>query len=350
MNFSARQVVDWTGGQCVGSEDTVFTGVEAVDRARPGDLTLVGAPKFAKEFVSGPAAGALCNGDIAVQPRPGQVLIRVPNADLAMIKVLEKLQSKPDIPPVGIHQMSTAAPTARIDPTARIGPYCVIGENASIGRGSILEAQVFIGAGCIIGEDCHLYAQAVVRAQSRLGNRVILHSGCVIGTDGFGYVFADGQHNKIPHIGNVVIEDDCELGANTCVDRGKYTRTVVGAGSKLDNLVQVGHNTVLGRHTILVSQVGIAGSVTAGDYLVMGGGSVLADHIKVGAGTQVAGFSAVVDDTPPGARVLGTPPPPPPEFFSELKALSRLTKSLQELKDLQERVARIESTTEDHRS
>ncbi len=350
MNFSARDVAQWTKGECAGPADTVFTGIETVDKAQVGFLTLVGTAKFAKEFAACPASGALCNAGIAVNPRPDQVVIRVPNADLAMIQVLEKLQPQLDIVPEGIDQTSVVAPTAQIDPTARIGPHCVIGENAVIDRGAVLEAQVFIGAGCRVGEDCHIYAQCVVRAQSQLGKRVILHSGCVIGTDGFGYVFAGGRHHKIPHIGRVLIEDDCELGANTCVDRGKYTQTVVGAGSKLDNLVQVGHNVELGRHTILVSQVGVAGSVTAGDYLVMGGGSVLADHIKVGAGTQAAGFSAVVDDTPAGARMLGAPARPSRQFFAELKALSRLTKSLQELRELQERVAKIESTTKDHRA
>jgi UDP-3-O-[3-hydroxymyristoyl] glucosamine N-acyltransferase len=350
MKFSARQVTQWTDGQCIGPDNTVFSGIEVVDRVQTGFLTLIGAAKFAKNFASSPAAGALCNADVEVRPRPDQVIIRVPNADLAMIKVLENLQLPSDTPKVGVHPTTTVAATAVIDPSARIGPQCVIGENAVIGCRTVLEAQVFVGDGCVIGNDCRLHAQCVIRAQSELGHRVILHSGCVIGADGFGYVFSEGRHHKIPHIGQVRIEDDCELGANTCVDRGKYTQTVIGAGSKLDNLVQVGHNVVLGRHTILVSQVGVAGSVTAGDYLVMGGGSVLADHITVGAGTQVAGFSAVVDDTPSGARMLGAPARPARQFFAELKALSRLTKSLQDLKELQERVAKIESTTKDHRA
>ena len=347
MKFSASDVAAWTGGECIGPAGTVFTGLEVMDRVGPGELTLIGAKKFARDFSQSPAAGALCSKDIEVDSRPDQAIIRVADADMAMIKVLAHLEPQLDIPPVGVHPTTVLAAGVQIDPTARIGPHCVIGENAVIGGGTILESQVFIGSGCRLGRDCQLYAQCVVRAQSTLGDRVILHSGCVIGADGFGYVFSGGKHHKIPHIGSVRIEDDCELGANTCVDRGKYSQTVVGLGSKLDNLVQVGHNVRLGKHTILVSQVGIAGSVTAGDYLVMGGGSVLADHINVGTGTQVAGFSAVIDDTPPGARMLGAPARPARQFFSELKALSRLVGSLQELKDLQERIAKLESTTKD---
>ena len=349
MKFSARDVAVWTRGECIGPAETIFTGIEVIDRVGPGELTLIGAKKFARDFSQSSAAGALCSEDIDVHPRTNQVIIRVANADMAMIKVLEHLEPQLDIPPIGVHPTTTLAAGVQIDPTSRIGPHCVIGENAIIGSGTILESQVFIGSGSRLGRDCRLYAQCVVRAQSTLGDRVILHSGCVIGADGFGYVFSGGKHHKIPHIGSVLIEDDCELGANTCIDRGKYSQTVIGAGSKLDNLVQVGHNVRLGKHTILVSHVGIAGSVTAGDYLVMGGGSVLADHINVGTGTQVAGFSAVVDDTPPGARMLGAPARPARQFFAELKALSRLTESLQELKDLKERVSKLESTAENDR-
>ncbi len=350
MNFTAGDAAEWTGGTCQGSPLVSFSGIESLEHAQSGHLTMVANKRFAKTFENSPASGALCTAGIPLSRRPDQAVIEVPDADLAMVRLLEKLSPPHDFPPIGRHPSAVVAPDARISPTARIGPCCVIASGVQIGDRTILEAHNFVGRDSVIGDDCILYAQAVVRPRCTLGHRVIIHSGAVIGADGFGYVFSDGRHIKIPHIGAVLIEEDCELGANACVDRGKYSQTTIGAGSKLDNLVQVGHNVRLGRHTILVSHVAIGGSVIAGDYLAIGGGSVVTDHAKLGAGTQVAGFSAVFEDAAAGSRIAGAPGRPARQFFAELRAIMRLPATLQSIRELQERVTKIESTTEDHRT
>ncbi len=350
MAFSASTAASWCQGTVQGDGTRMFQSMEAFDRAQAGHLTFIGIPELAKKLLGCPAGGAICSRGLPVKARPDQVLIWVENADLAVAEVLNKLTIKPALPPVGVHPTAVVDPEAHLGKDVRIGPLTIIEAGAKLGDRTVIMAQGFVGQNSELGADCFLWPQAVVRERCVLGQRVILHSGCVIGADGFGYRLSAGRYVKIPHIGGVSIGDDCEIGANATVDRGKFADTLIGEGSKLDNSVQVGHNVVLGRHTILVSHVAIGGSVRTGDYLTMGGGSVIADHLSLGPGVRVAGFSAVTGDAEPQAQLVGAPARTGREYFSELRALHRLPRLPATLRDLEQRIAALESLTKNHPS
>ena len=349
MPFSALQAAEWCGGKIEGVPGQLFDSMESMEWAQANQMTFIGTAAYGRKFDQCPAGGAVCREGLSVPRRADQTLIMVPDADLAVAEILGKLAPPAPFPPIGVHATAIIADTVTLGTGVRIGPYCVVQAGAVIGDHTVLMAQSFVGREARIGQECVLWPQVVVRDGCQLGNRVILHSGCVIGADGFGYRFAESRHVKIPQIGGVIIEDDCELGANTTVDRGKFSNTIIGQGSKLDNLVQVGHNVRLGKHTILVAHVGIGGSVKAGDYLVAGGGAVVADHQTIGAGAQVAGFSAVVTDLAAGERVAGAPARPAKQFFSELRALHKLPALAQKIQQLEQRITELESSTKNNR-
>jgi UDP-3-O-[3-hydroxymyristoyl] glucosamine N-acyltransferase len=214
-------------------------------------------------------------------------------------------------------------PTARIEEGARIEPGAVIGPEAQIGRGTAIAAGAVVGYRCTIGRDGYIGPCASV-THALIGDRVVLHAGVRIGQDGFGFAMGPRGHLKVPQIGRVIIQDDVEIGANSAVDRGALKDTIIGEGTKIDNLVQIGHNVVIGRHCVIVGHVGISGSVELGDFVVMGGQSGTVGHIKIGSGAQIAGASHVKDDVPPGARMGGTPAVPFKEYGRGLAALKRL--------------------------
>jgi len=345
--LTASQIAQWCQGRIDGPERE-FSGLESMDLAQADQLTFAGHGAYAKKLASCPAAGALVTEDVAahVQKRPDQTIIYVKNADLAVAAVLDRIAPPWPLPDVGIHPTAIVDPKAQLGKDLRVGPHVVIQAGAIIGDRCSLMANVFIGAQAVLGEDCILWPNVVIRDRCTIGRRVICHPGVVIGADGFGYRFSGGKHIKIPQIGTVEIGDDCELGANTCVDRGKFSATIIGAGSKLDNLVQIGHNVRLGQHSILAGQVGVAGSTRAGDYLVVGGGSGLGDHLTLGTAVQVAGSSAVTSDAPDGAKLVGTPAQDAKGFFSSLRVVRSLPKVLERL---EQRITELERTAKDHR-
>jgi UDP-3-O-[3-hydroxymyristoyl] glucosamine N-acyltransferase len=226
-------------------------------------------------------------------------------------------------------------PTAQIEAGARIEAGAVVGREAQIGRGTLVAAGAVVGYRVTVGRDCFI-GPGVSLTNALLGDRVILHAGVRVGQDGFGFAMGAQGHLKVPQIGRVIIQDDVEIGANSCVDRGALKDTVIGQGTKIDNLVQIGHNAILGRNCVIVGQVGISGSAELGDFVVMGGQSGAAGHLKIGSGAQIAGASHVKDDVPPGARMGGTPAVPLREFGRQLNALRRIGRGIADKADADE--------------
>ena len=256
------------------------------------------------------------------------------NPRVAFAKALAIFFPEPKFAP-GIHPTAAIAASAQIDPTAHIGPHCTIGERVKIGANAVLQSGNFVGDDSVLGDDTNLFPNATIYSRTQIGKRVRIHSGAVIGSDGFGYVFDTSFHRKVPQIGNVVIGDDVEIGSNSSVDRGALGSTIIGKGTKIDNLVQVAHNVEIGEHCILCSQVGIAGSAKLGSYCVLAGQVGIAGHLKIGNKVTVGSKAGVMHNIPDGEMWLGIPAQPD-------KQAKRIMIAMQRLPDLFKKIAEWE--------
>lgn len=318
-------------GKVIGDGGLVLKGFAPADRAQPGDLTFAESENyFARAEQS--AASAVIVDRAGASSR--KTLIVVPNARIAFAKVLPLFFPEPALSP-GVHPSAIVDPSAKVGPEVHIGPHCCVGPNVTIGARSVLQGGNHIGANCTLGEDVHLFPNVVLYAKTELGNRVRVHAGAVIGADGFGYVLDNGTHRKVPQIGNVILKDDVEIGANVTIDRGALGPTIVGQGTKIDNLVQIGHNVNIGEHCLLVSQVGVAGSSKLGNYVVLAGQVGIAGHLKIGSGVSVGAQSGVMHNIPDGEKWLGSPAQPD-------RQAKRVLISLHQLPDLTRKVAELE--------
>ncbi len=314
--------------------------IASLSTARAGDLSFLGNAKYRAQVGASTATALLLPLDYTGEPKPGQVFLFVENPSVALAKVCARIEAAlwPK-PAPGVHRSAVVAPTAQVDATAHVGPLCVVEDEAVVGPGSVLQASVFVGRGARIGAGCYLMPGVVLGASCSLGQRVRLQPGAVIGSDGFGYEFVKGRHEKIPQIGVVVVEDDVEIGANSTLDRARFSRTVVGEGTKIDNMVQIAHNVVIGKHCILCAQVGISGSTTLEDYVILGGQAGVGGHITLGKGMKAGGQTGIAFDVPPGSYLNGTPAIP---YMLE----RRLQVLHQRLPDLFKRVEALEKKAE----
>ncbi len=338
MPYTAAEIARYLGGQVIGNDTIPLAGFAPAHTARPGDLTFAENQTFFALAEQSAASAILVAGD---WPAAAKVLIRVPNARIAFAKVLPLFFPPPAFTP-GIHPTALVAPGAEVDPSAHIGPYCIVGAGTKIGARSVLEALVHLGAAVQIGEDTRFYPRVTVYARSRIGSRVIVHAGAVVGSDGYGYVQDGEAHRKIPQIGDVVIEDDVEIGANVTIDRGALGSTIIGKGTKIDNLVQLGHNVVVGQHSLLVAQVGIAGSTRLGNHVTLAGQVGLAGHIKIGDRVVVAAQSGVMHDIPDGARWMGSPARPDRQMKRQLIAWEQLPELIRRIAAIERRLEAVE--------
>ncbi len=330
MTFTTQSIADLVGGKLVGPGDLVITGLEQLALAAEGQLSFIGDERHAERWVDTAATAALITRGLEAAPRDGKALIFVDNADLAMAAVLDAFAPPPVLPPEGVHPTAIIDPTARVAPGCRIGPLCVVGPRVTLGEGCVLHAQVTLLDDARVGRECHFWPGVVVRDRCILGDRCILHPNAVVGADGFGYrpgMTPQGPGIvKIPHIGIVRLGNDVELGAGCCVDRGKFSATFIDDGSKLDNMVQVGHNCRIGKCVVISGCCAIAGSVIVGDGVMMGGNSALKDHIRIGRGARVAGGSNVMHDIPAGETWAGTPAIPLKQAARRELVIQRLLK------------------------
>ncbi len=305
-----RELASHVHADLNGPEELLITGLNTLEDAVKGDLTFIGSNQHGRLWANSLATAAVVDRGIEV---PGhtpadRALLFVDDADLAMAEILGLFKGTPDRPKPGIAPTAIIDDTATIHPTAIILAGCTVGARTVIGENTFLEYNVHIGEDCKIGSDCHLRSGVIIRETCILGDRVGLHSNAVIGSDGFGYrPDGKGGLTKIPHIGTVILENDVEVGASSAIDRGKFGATVIGAHTKIDNLVQIGHNVKIGRGCVLAGQVGVAGSTVIGDYCQFGGKSGIADHVRIGSQVKLAGHSAIWRDTPDGATMAGLP-------------------------------------------
>jgi UDP-3-O-[3-hydroxymyristoyl] glucosamine N-acyltransferase len=291
-----------------GATAATICGLAALGDAREGDLSFLGNPKYKAEVAGTSASVVLLPRDHAGEPRDGQLFLLVENPSVALARVCARIEQQLwPRPAPGVHPSAVVAPGARVAATATVGPLCVVEDGAVVGERTHLQAQVFVGRGARVGDDCWLMPGAVVAAECVLHARVRLQPGVVVGADGFGYEFVAGRHEKVPQVGMVEIFADVEIGANTTLDRARFSRTVIGEGTKIDNLVQIAHNVAIGKHCLLCAQVGISGSTVLEDYVVLGGQAGVAGHIRLGQGAQVGGGAAVTRDLAPRAVVNGSP-------------------------------------------
>jgi UDP-3-O-[3-hydroxymyristoyl] glucosamine N-acyltransferase len=291
-----------------GAADGPIRGIASLAAAEPGELSFLGNMKYKAEVPSSRASVVLLPADYDGRPGPGQLYLYVENPSVALARVCSRLERTLwPRPAPGIHPSAAVAAGARVAPSATVGPLCVVEDGALIGERVHLQAQVFVGRGAGVGDDSWLMPGAIVAAECSVGRRVRLQPGVVIGSDGFGYELVGGRHEKVPQVGTVVVGDDVEIGANSTVDRARFSRTAIGEGTKIDNLVQIGHNVVIGKHCILCAQVGISGSCTLEDYVVLGGQAGLAGHINLGRGVRVGAQSGVPGDVAAGTAVFGSP-------------------------------------------
>lgn len=338
VSFTAAEIVEITRPKSVaGATTETIRGLAALALAGPGDLSFLGSPKYKAQVGETRASVVLLPLDFAREPRPNQLFLLVDNPSVALARVCARIEQTLWPKPVaGTHPSAVVAVDARIAPTATIGPLCVVESGAVVGARAHLQAQVFVGRSAVVGDDCWLAPGVTIATGCEIGKRVRLHSGVVIGSDGFGYEFVDGRHEKVPQVGGVVVGDDVEIGANSTVDRARFSQTVIGEGTKIDNLVQIAHNVIVGRHCVLCSQVGISGSSVLEDYVVLGGQAGMAGHLTVGKGAKAGGRAGITSNVPAGSFVNGVPAIP---YLLE----RRITVLQQRLPDLFKRVDAIEA-------
>lgn len=337
MSITAAQIAKQLNGEAIGDGATLLTGFASADLARSGDLTFADKEAYFLAAEASLAAAILVSGAFTSETK---VLIRVPNVRIAVARVLPTF-FPPDEAPLGIHPSASIATSAQIDPTAHIGPGCAIGARVKIGARSVLLGGNHIGRDSQLGDDVCLFPNVVLYSRTQIGNRVSIHAGTAIGSDGYGYVFDDGRHRKVLQVGNVVIHDDVEIGANTAIDRGALGSTVIGQGTKIDNLVHIAHNVVIGKNCLVMGQVGFAGSTKLGDYCVIASQSGIAGHLKLGQQATVGAKSGVMRDVGDKETVLGIPAMPDKQTKRQWIALQQLPEMIRRMRDLEKQVAEL---------
>ena len=334
--LTASDIAGLVGGTLTGDERAEVRALAPLDRATESDLSFLANARYAPLYERTRASTVLIAPEFAELATTAAARIVVAKPHDAMLTVLPKLYRAPTREP-GVHPTSRLGRGVTLGNDVTIGPYVVIGDGAAIGDRSWIEAHVVIGAGAVVGADVRLFPAVTVYSGTTLGARVMVHSGARLGSDGFGYVFRNGIHDKIPHVGRCIVEDDVEIGANTTVDRGSFDDTVIGAGTKIDNLVQVAHNVRIGRLCLIMAQVGMAGSARLGDGVILAGQVGVSGHHTIGDGARIAAQAGVFGDVPTGETWSGYPARPHRQSLRASAALLRLTEMIKKLEKLVER-------------
>ncbi|MEN8194223.1 MAG: UDP-3-O-(3-hydroxymyristoyl)glucosamine N-acyltransferase [Bacteroidota bacterium] len=325
-SFTIKEINNILKGELVGDTNQQINGPEQLDKANSNQITFIGSNKYVRQWETSKACAAIVNEMLELEPGENRALIKVKNADLAMAKLLEVFDPEPPIFDADIHPTAIVHESATIGKECKIGAGCYVGKDVVLRDAVVLYPNVTILDGTTIGNGTVIWPGTVIRERCEIGSNCIFHNNVSIGADGFGYrPSEDGKGLiKIPQIGNVIIGNEVEIGANSCVDRGKFSSTIIGDGCKIDNLVQIAHNCVMGRSCIMAGNSGLAGSVTLGDGVIIGGSASIKDHITLHSGVVVGAGSGVMKDVPAGKTVLGYPAQDAKKMLKQWVALKKL--------------------------
>lgn len=349
-SFRLGELAEAVGGEVIGDCELSVSGVRTLEQAGRGELSFVTRGRFSERAAASSASALLVpRALVDAGASPDRPLLVVEDPTWALAQLIA-LFHPAESPPAGVHPTAVIGEGCEIDPLAHVGPYAVIGAGTRVEDGARIGAHSVVGRDCRIGSGSRLYPHVVLYDRTELGCRVVLHAGVVLGADGFGYATRGGQHHKIPQVGRTVVEDDVEIGALSAVDRALLEETRIGAGTKIDNLVQVGHNVQVGNNCILCGQVGVAGSARLGDDVVLGGQSGVADHVEVSRGVQAAGKSALLQSvTDEGLQVGGIPAVDLKRWRRQVAGVERLGRLGRRVRALEQRLDRLTEGEEDSR-
>lgn len=342
MEFTAKQIAAYVGGEIIGDENVTVCTFAKIEEGVKGALSFLANPKYASYIYDTQSSIVLVNSDFTPERPIQATLIKTANAYESLAKLMTLYESvKPK--KTGISPMASVAASATIGENVYIGPFVSIGEKAIIGNNTVIEANTSVGDNATVGSDCILYNHVTIYHNCKVGNRCILHAGSVVGADGFGFAPGANGYEKIPQIGIAILEDDVEIGANTCIDRATMGATIIKRGVKLDNMVQIAHNVIVDEHTVMAAQCGVAGSTKIGSWCMVGGQAGISGHIKIGNQVKVGGHSGVTNNVQDGKAVMGYPSfehtqfaratvvfKKLPEMYREMDALKKEIESLKQ--------------------
>lgn len=335
MELTAAQLASLVNGEVEGDGDVKIGTFAKIEEGHPGALSFLANPKYTHHIYSTGSSAVLVRRDFVPEQPVKATLIRVDDPYATIARLLEMVQEMTRVVRTGIEQPCFIAQGVVVPEDAYVGAFAYIGANAKIGKGAKIYPQVYVGAGCEVGENSVIYPGVRIYDGCKVGERCIIHSGAVIGADGFGFAPVDGHYEKIPQTGNVVIEDDVEIGANTTIDRAMMGSTRICRGTKLDNLIQIAHNCTVGDDTVMAAQAGVAGSAHIGKHCMVGGQVGIVGHITIADGTEIGAQSGVSGATKPGARVMGAPAVDIGDYARSLVYVKRLPRLFEQVKELQ---------------
>ena len=340
MEFSAKQIAEYIQGVIEGDENATVHTFAKIEEGIPGAISFLSNPKYTHYIYDTLSSIVLVNKDFVPEKEVKTTLIRVDNAYESLAKLLNLYEmSKPK--KTGVDPLAYIAPTAKIGQNVYIAPFACVADGAEVGDNTILHPHATVGTNAKVGSDCILYPHATVYHDCRVGNQCILHAGSVIGADGFGFAPSPEGYEKIPQIGIAILEDNVEVGANTCIDRATMGATIIRKGVKLDNLIQIAHNVEVGSHTVMASQVGIAGSTKVGEWCMFGGQTGLAGHIKIGNKVNLGAQSGVPGSIKDGQNLIGTPPMELKGYFKSSAVFRKLPDMYHELNNLKKELEEL---------
>ncbi|MBO5252077.1 MAG: UDP-3-O-(3-hydroxymyristoyl)glucosamine N-acyltransferase [Bacteroidaceae bacterium] len=340
MEFSAKQIAEFIQGTIVGDENATVHTFAKIEEGIPGAISFLSNPKYTPYIYETQSSVVLVNNDFIPEKEIKATLIKVNNAYESLAKLLNLYEmSKPK--KTGIDPLAYIAPTAKIGENVYIAPFACVGDNAEIGNNTSLHPHATVGSGAKVGNNCILYPHATIYHDCRVGNNCILHAGSVVGADGFGFAPSPEGYEKIPQIGITILEDNVEIGANTCIDRATMGATIIRKGVKLDNLIQIAHNVEIGSHTVMASQVGVAGSTKVGEWCMFGGQVGVAGHITVGNRVNMGAQSGVNGSVKDGKALIGTPPIEFKNYFKSSAVFKKLPDMYLELASLKKEIEEL---------